>query len=377
MRIATLQFSPRLGDVQGNIQRANELLKLEESCTDAGPGIEELRPEMLVLPEMAFTGYNFPSLEAITPYLEPMGKGPTAKWAKDTAIRLKCNVCVGYPEIQEAEASEEAPSSKKIHATDKCYNSLLVVGCSGEILLNYRKRFLYYTDETWAEEGDLGWGFHSLGFVTSDSQSIEERVKHVPTSFGICMDINPYRFEAPSTAWEFSNQVMDSGSQLVIVSMAWNLPPNPYPSWDGRRPDLDTFNYWIRRFWPLLQRRMEHVGDVDGSLENETEKKIVIVFANRAGEEQGRERNSSVRYSGTSSIIAITQHYRRSNNHKVPEENATINTHEVLEDFDVSILCWDMKNAEEESICFADTLTEPKLVFAVSGTANNESEMAD
>ena len=56
MRIATLQFSPRLGDVRGNIQRANKLLKLEKSCIDTGAGIEGLRPEILVLPEMAFTG---------------------------------------------------------------------------------------------------------------------------------------------------------------------------------------------------------------------------------------------------------------------------------------------------------------------------------
>ena len=306
-----------------------------------------------------------------------MGEGPTAKWAKDTAIQLKCNVCVGYPEIQKVQALEETPSPTGLHATDKCYNSLLVVGCNGEVLLNYRKRFLYYTDETWAEEG-VGWGFHSLGFVTNDSQSMEKRVKHVPTSFGICMDINPYRFEAPYTAWEFSNQIIDSGSQLVIVSMAWLSTQSPYPFWEGCRPDLDTFNYWIRRFWPLLQRRMKHEGDVDGPLENKTERKIIIVFANRAGEEQGIERNSSVRYAGTSSIIAITQHSRRSSNDdNILEENVTINTHEILEDSDIRILCWDMKTAAEESICFADTVTEPEMVFAVSGTAYNESETAN
>lgn len=76
MRIATLQFAPRLGDVEGNMRRADELLKLKRSAATTtatakndelssvedgpGPGIEELRPDILVLPEMAFTGEDSP-----------------------------------------------------------------------------------------------------------------------------------------------------------------------------------------------------------------------------------------------------------------------------------------------------------------------------
>lgn len=64
MKIATLQFAPRLGDVEGNIKRADRLLKLSkdvdiingENEDDGRPGIEELNPDILVLPEMAFSG---------------------------------------------------------------------------------------------------------------------------------------------------------------------------------------------------------------------------------------------------------------------------------------------------------------------------------
>lgn len=52
MKIATLQFAPRLGDVEGNIRRADELLKRGKDGID----IENLRPEVLVLPELAFSG---------------------------------------------------------------------------------------------------------------------------------------------------------------------------------------------------------------------------------------------------------------------------------------------------------------------------------
>lgn len=48
MKIATLQFDPKIGDVEGNIRRADEILKKRE---------DELKGlDLLVLPEMAFSG---------------------------------------------------------------------------------------------------------------------------------------------------------------------------------------------------------------------------------------------------------------------------------------------------------------------------------
>lgn len=65
MRIATLQFAPKLGDVGGNIQKANELLKKGKSLSPHGSsqfgveiGIDTLRPDVLVLPELALTGMS-------------------------------------------------------------------------------------------------------------------------------------------------------------------------------------------------------------------------------------------------------------------------------------------------------------------------------
>lgn len=65
MRIATLQIAPKLGDVEGNIRRANELLKSGKSISMGGKslgieiGADLLKPEILVLPEMALTGMCF------------------------------------------------------------------------------------------------------------------------------------------------------------------------------------------------------------------------------------------------------------------------------------------------------------------------------
>jgi predicted amidohydrolase len=61
-------------------------------------------------------------------------------------------------------------------ASPEYYNSALVVSPDGETIANYRKSFLYYTDETWALEGKDGFfrgRIPGLGRV----------------ALGICMDL--------------------------------------------------------------------------------------------------------------------------------------------------------------------------------------------
>ncbi|OOF92742.1 hypothetical protein ASPCADRAFT_8378 [Aspergillus carbonarius ITEM 5010] len=368
MKVATLQFAPRLGDIDGNIHRANELLKDGKVVQGVGIGVglDLLKPDVLILPELALTGYNFPSLEAIKPFLEPVGQGPSARWAQQTARRLQCKVCVGYPEIHRA---KEAPKSDPSNPGETCYNSLLVVDESGEIILNYRKSFLYYTDETWAAEGNPEQGFHQLTFRNLNQNTLES---HIATSFGICMDINPYRFEAPFTAWEFANRVLDTKSELVILSMAW-LTSVSREELDflADKPDLDTLNYWIQRLVPLLRKRMGHEANFDGD-DSDHGKKIVIVFANRAGEEQGAEGESPARYAGTSAIVAITQKPRTravgrelSPGNDDSSDDSKGSETEVAP-FDVKILCWDLMGATTEGICFADTTADPSMVFGLA-----------
>lgn len=95
------------------------------------------------------TGYNFRSLQHITPFLEPTGSGITSLWARTTALKYNCVVTAGYPEKVEYSTKEGRP---------EYYNSAITVSGDGETLANYRKSFLYYTDETWALEGR---GFYS------------------------------------------------------------------------------------------------------------------------------------------------------------------------------------------------------------------------
>jgi hypothetical protein len=103
-------------------------------------------------------GYNFPSLEAIAPHLEPTASGPSTEWAVRTSRRLQCHVSVGYPEIA---ATANAPTKTAAVAAATMaatrYNAVVLVSPAGEVLANYRKSHLYYTDETWAHEGKDGF----------------------------------------------------------------------------------------------------------------------------------------------------------------------------------------------------------------------------
>ncbi|KAJ6164583.1 hypothetical protein N7470_003255 [Penicillium chermesinum] len=330
MRIATLQLSPKLGDFEGNVQRADEILNTARATSQGAsslPGIHNWKPELLVLPELALTGYNFPSLDAIRPHLEPAGTGRSAVWARKTAQRLQCKVCVGYPEI-EGEGNSE-----------KYYNSLIVVDEQGEVVHNYRKCFLFFTDDTWAHEGNVERGFKELSFPGRAEPNIS-------TSFGICMDINPYKFEAPFTAFEFASRVLGSKSQLVILSMAWvsTHEREAYDALQGGQ-DEDAFHWWLQRLSPLLRRKMQHARNLDGA---GGDKRIVIVFANRTGSEPATDpEKPPTLFAGTSTILAVSQR-------------------EGSEGLNVEIPLWDQLGASEEGVCFADTTAEPELVFGIA-----------
>ncbi|KAK6206188.1 N-terminal amidase [Colletotrichum tabaci] len=255
MRIGCLQFAPQVGDIDNNLNRADSCLN--KANTD--------NLDILVLPELAFTGYNFKSLQHISHFLEPSGSGITSLWARTTALKYNCNVVVGYPE--KVDVSSKWPTGPEF------YNSAIIVNGDGETIANYRKSFLYHTDETWALEG--GKGFYE-GCIPGLGN----------TSIGICMDLNPYKFQTPWHAFEFAFHVLEYDSNLVILSMAWMTRE------DGRmfsrmpnEPDMDTLTYWVTRLEPLIRA--------------EKKEEIIIVFCNRTGIEDDAV------YAGTSAVIGI------------------------------------------------------------------------
>ncbi|KAL7269057.1 hypothetical protein RUND412_008294 [Rhizina undulata] len=262
MRIACLQFNPQLGDIAHNLQRAETII------SRAAP----IDINLLILPEMAFSGYNFTSPHEINFHLEPTAAGPSAVWARSMAKRLGCYVVLGYPEY-----CAHSPSSPQ-GFTSK-YNSAVLVSPQGNVLANYRKHHLFTTDELWAEEGKEGFFAESIPGCLGN------------VSMGICMDLNPHRFTAPFEKYEFANHVLESKSDLVLVPMAW-LTTQPTQSLvdQAQVPDADVLAYWIQRLQPILDQ-----GGQGRSGET------IFVACNRIGIE------GQACYAGTSSVIGITK----------------------------------------------------------------------
>ncbi|KAL8794896.1 MAG: hypothetical protein Q9195_002608 [Heterodermia aff. obscurata] len=279
MRVACLQFAPELGKVQENIARANDLLK------DLQPG----SCDILVLPEMAFSGYNFPSADAIGPFLELRGEGPSGAWAKEVAARLQCIVTIGYPEITPAPYLAQDVGNHGIPPSIS-YNSTITISPKGDTLAHYRKTHLYYTDETWAQASATKWLTVELPLdlspsLSSTNNGLEHGVhsKSTRTSFGICMDLNPHRFEASWTLYELATYALNSNTELLLLSMAW-LTHKTSTELDesAADPDIETLSYWIERIVPLV---------------NNKERRVIVVFANRCGQEP-----LDARYAGSSWI---------------------------------------------------------------------------
>lgn len=283
LRIACVQFGPALGKVEANIAKVNMLLSLVKKDID-----------LLLLPELSLTGYNFASPKDIEPFLENTRTGPTYNLAAELSKRFKCTTVIGYPE-------------KFQNIT---YNSAMVVDETGDVLYNYRKTHLYETDDTWgcAENPDKGFSPVTL--------RLGPERKPITTSIGICMDLNPYKFEAPFNEFEFSMLCRRHGSQLVLVPTAWLSPESPSidesasedeklksaREWEtklsSQSPEhanqlYEMIDYWILRFFPFLR----HPYNLLPRLLNKT----TVVICNRTGIE------TDTMYGGSSCILQFDQ----------------------------------------------------------------------
>ena len=189
MRVAAVQFKAIKGD------RDASLVRLRTLAERAAPGAD-----LVVLPEMAATGYLFDSAAAVSTVSE-MPQGPTWRALGPVAAAHKCWLVVGFPE----------------RAKERFFNSALVIDPHGELAFTYRKSLLFEADESWASPGDSGY----RSFSTDAGRF----------GVGICMDMNDDAFiswlasDAPR-ALAFPTNWLDEGHQ-VWAYWAWRLRDAP------------------------------------------------------------------------------------------------------------------------------------------------------
>ncbi|ORZ41142.1 carbon-nitrogen hydrolase [Catenaria anguillulae PL171] len=236
IKIAMVQLNPYHKQPQRTLDHLNSLLascfpslaSSDDTSNDGEPPID-----ILMLPEMALTGYTYTSPSDIHPYAEPLGpEGRTTSWCMSTASRLHCWVVAGFPCL--------APDGKY-------YNAMVLVNRRGEIITTYFKHFLYTTDEAWATPGP---SFKALVDIPEFGHLV----------LGICMDLNPYKFEAPFDLCEFGRFCVSKRAHLVLCCMAWLRSGSSREGAEQDDQDEDDededeasslLSYWAYRLRPL------------------------------------------------------------------------------------------------------------------------------
>ncbi|SMN19360.1 similar to Saccharomyces cerevisiae YJR062C NTA1 Amidase [Maudiozyma saulgeensis] len=211
LSIAAVQLNPQIGKVNETITRAKMLLNQFKTKLEKREGNKNV--DMIVFPEFALTGYNFLSRDHILPYTHTTKESPSFKFAQNVSKMFNCYTVIGYPESE--------TESKKV-----LYNSAAVVSPQGELIFNYRKSFLYFTEDNWGcsenpkQFQNFPLTFKKKGKKLKDMSGDAIDVT-LNTSIGICMDLSPYKFEAPFNDCEFASFNLDRKVELIICPMAW------------------------------------------------------------------------------------------------------------------------------------------------------------
>ncbi len=124
-KIGFAQFEVEFGERQANFARVDALLK----NTDA--------VDLLVLPELAFTGYEFKDRAEVDSLAERCGDGPTTDFLRRIAQKINAVVVAGYAETDGSHY----------------YNSAMMVLPGGETH-NYRKVQLFSRENDLFSPGD-------------------------------------------------------------------------------------------------------------------------------------------------------------------------------------------------------------------------------
>lgn len=234
IKAVLVQFHPIPREIQKNIFKVNSLLS-QYSADD--------EIDIILLPEMALTGYIFDNIQDVNPYLEEYNKGITFQFCSDLSKKFSCYVFCGYPEI----------------SSNLLYNSCMITDRNGLALPSYRKHFLYEMDKTWCIEGN------NFGYIEIQNRQGDI----IKLGIGICMDLNPYEFIAPWEAMEFSTFCFEKQVDLILFLTNW-LDNEPNKNSD--KEIMRQINYLVARLEPFLTKKIK--------------RNVYFLAANRCGKER-------------------------------------------------------------------------------------------
>jgi protein N-terminal amidase len=121
IKVVQVQMNPTRKDTLSSLATATGHLETFSAADNL---------DLVIFPELGFSGYFFADGKDIGPVLEYSNEGPTFDFCSAQAIRLGCYVITSYPE---KDRLKEGTS----------YISQMVVGPDGALVKNYRKTLLW------------------------------------------------------------------------------------------------------------------------------------------------------------------------------------------------------------------------------------------
>jgi len=134
IKAGIIQFQPVFGDLEKTISRLTPLL---ESAKDT---------DIMVLPELANSGYNFDSYEQAFELSEEVENSCYLNFISDFAARNSNHIVTGFNEREK----------------DKLYNTAVLIGPDG-VIGKYRKLHLFMNEKDIFEAGNLGFPVFDIG----------------------------------------------------------------------------------------------------------------------------------------------------------------------------------------------------------------------
>ncbi len=135
MKVAVVQTSPEFGEVTKNVEKAVGRIRV-------------LKADLVVLPELFSTGYQFRSKKEALSLAEPVKKGYTVKAL--TSVAAECDTFIV------AGLAERAGRGGKV------FNSAVLIGPAGLIGL-YRKAHLFWNEKNIFSPGDSPFEVFDIG----------------------------------------------------------------------------------------------------------------------------------------------------------------------------------------------------------------------
>lgn len=178
VRVGFFQFDPVFGEVSANLDTVSA--KLEQAEAD-----------VLVLPELFASGYQFTSVEEVARLAEPVPEGPTVRRLSEIAKRRKMHIVAGLPE----------------QAGGRYYNSAVVVGPSGFVGC-YRKTHLFFEETLFFTPGDSGFTVWDIG----------------PARIGVMICFDWYYPEAARSLSIQGAEIICHPSNLVLPNCPDSMP---------------------------------------------------------------------------------------------------------------------------------------------------------